>query len=212
LDITNNRIAHLKDLLHPDLQCPFQVVQSECYAIRQSLFQELRKQKFAFIPPENAGFFEQEKLFGNAVFEKFPPARVEIKNAGNCLAADLHTAAVFHLMRVAEIGMRALAVHLKVVVHQNKKRVKIEQANWQAIIEAIKDKTQKMRDALSAKNKKTAHLNFYEVLADELYVFKEIWRNNTMHTRNEYNRDEAMGVYGRVRDFMQRLSTKVNSN
>ena len=42
----------------------------------------------------------------------FKSAKDDIGAAGNCYAADLHTAAVFHLMRVAEKGMKALARHL----------------------------------------------------------------------------------------------------
>src|SRR5690606_2199938 len=68
----------------------------------------------ALVPPEKAKFFESDELFGTEVATAFPSARQDIKDAGNCLALDLNTAAVFHLMRVMEVGVKAMARHLKV--------------------------------------------------------------------------------------------------
>jgi hypothetical protein len=48
-------------------------------------------------------------VFGNEVRTAFNSAAPDMIEAGNCLAAECNTAAVFHLMRVAEIGLRALA-------------------------------------------------------------------------------------------------------
>ena len=76
--------------------------------------EELAYRKFAFIKPSLSAYFEQEQLFGKDVHEKIPKARQDIKESGNCLAAELHTAAVFHLMRVAEHGLRKLARRLRV--------------------------------------------------------------------------------------------------
>src|SRR5208282_2687692 len=63
---------------------------------------------FIYIPSAKTKFFEPLELFGNKVYQNFKSARTEIKDAGNCLAADLNTAAVFHLMRASEFGLRAL--------------------------------------------------------------------------------------------------------
>jgi hypothetical protein len=70
--------------------------------------------RLAAIFNENAQLFERDELFGKEVKDSASPQlNTEIKAAGNCLAADLHTAAVFHLMRVAEHGLHALAIHRK---------------------------------------------------------------------------------------------------
>jgi hypothetical protein len=113
-------------------------------------------------------------------------------------------------MRVAELGMRALARHLKVKVKRNT----IDSANWTEIIKNIGDQTaerwKKLPKSKQGRRKAVEFLKFCEVAADELNVFKEIWRNNTMHAGLPYNEHEAHGVFIRVRDFMQRLSTKVS--
>jgi hypothetical protein len=90
---------------------------------------ELSYKKFAFIGPDFAPYCEQEKLFGEEVYNSFEVARREIKDAGNCLAADLGTAAVFHLMRTAEFGMRALAQERHVKI----KNRQLDYADWQTL-------------------------------------------------------------------------------
>jgi hypothetical protein len=66
-------------------------------------------------------------------------------------------------------------------------------------------------DKRRKKNKKELEfLKFCRMMADELYIFKEIWRDNTMHSISSYNESEAKGVFDLVRDFMQRLSKEVS--
>ncbi len=91
-----------------------QNIQDALFELRRAITEELHRRKFTMIENSKAGFLEQKNLFGKSVWKAFPSARDEIQAAGNCLALDLNTAAVFHLMRAAELGMRALAVHLKV--------------------------------------------------------------------------------------------------
>lgn len=185
--------------------------------LNQALFEfkmafenELLKRKFVMIENDKARFMELSALFGTDVFINFPSARDDIQASVNCLALDLNTAAVFHLMRVAELGMRALARHLKVKAKKNA----IDSAGWAEIIKHIGDATaarwQKLPKAKPARRKAVAFLKLCEVSADELNVFKEVWRNNVMHAGLPNNEHEAHGVYIRVRDFMQRLSKQVS--
>jgi hypothetical protein len=64
---------------------------------------------FVAVAPDLEAYIDQDALLGDAVTAKFPDAVVEIRNAGNCLAVGCSTAAVFHLMRVVEFGLRALS-------------------------------------------------------------------------------------------------------
>lgn len=181
----------------------------ELKGIGDAASNELSQIKFTFIPQSKDKFFDQEKLFGNDVYEAFPSAREEIRSAGNCLAVDLNTAAVFHLMRAAEFGMRKLAIYLGVRL----KRKPIEHGGWNELIEQIEKKVSVRRqryDKKRRKNKKELEfLKFCRMMADELFKFKEIWRNNTMHSISNYSENEALGVFERVRDFMKRLSKEV---
>ena len=76
------------------------VIESEIDGLITSLREELNNRYCALIPCKKLQYFEQKMLFGLEVFLAFGDAHEDIKDAGNCLAADLNTAAVFHLMRV----------------------------------------------------------------------------------------------------------------
>jgi hypothetical protein len=43
----------------------------------------------------------------------------------------------------------------------------------------------------------------------EFSRFKNIWRNRVMHSRDDYDRDEAMSVMTHVRQFMRILASGI---
>ncbi len=169
---------------------------------------EMNGKVVVFIPKERARYFNKdakEALFGSDVYTAFPEARDDIKYAGNCISADLNTAAVFHLMRTVEHGMRSLANHLGVKIRNRT----LESADWGTLIKAIRAKIelrqQKYDKSKRKKKGEFKKLDFYRAITDEMNVFRQNWRNNTMHTRSSYKASEAVGVFDRVCDFMQRL-------
>lgn len=153
-----------------------------------------------------SNFFEQHDLFGEAVSAAFPSAQSEIKDAGNCLAADLHTAAVFHLMRAVEHGLRALARHLKVKAGQP-----LEYACWEQVIRAIDQRLDKIRLKTRGR-KKSAELEFYGRLLMECAYFKDKWRNPVSHARDRYSEAGALDALGHVQDFMKKLAERVKES
>lgn len=170
-------------------------------AVMMEIVIVLSKRKFAYIPPPNDQYFEKEKLFGAEVYEKFEDARQDLKDAGNCLAASLPTASVFHLMRVAEHGLRKLARKLRVRLTHTGKPCPVEFGDWEKIITAIRNKITEARK-LPAGPKRQAKLEAYSNAADHCEYMRDIWRNNMAHTRKPYLDAEALGVLERVRDFM----------
>jgi hypothetical protein len=190
--------------------CTYQVVERDMDSLFRSMLAEIGKRGFTIVPPDKVQFFDAEELFGEAVTAAFPSAKTDIQDAGFCLAQDLHTAAVFHLMRIVEHAMRSLARSLRITRVRKKP---LESCGWDDIISAIRAVQDQRHKKYSAKPRKSRReldaLRFYDAAADELNVFKEIWRNATMHTRAVYNEQEAQGVYIRVRDFTQRLAKQV---
>jgi hypothetical protein len=164
---------------------------------------EISERHFAFIPKEKARFFEQGRLFGPDVNYAFPEAQDEIRDAGNCIAADLNTAAVFHLMRAAEHGLRSLAKHLKVKI-----KGQLDYADWGTVLARMDDKLTAIERKPRGK-KKSEELEFYRLIQSECKALKDVWRNNVMHTRGRYNHKEATGVLQRVQDFLVRLAGRV---
>lgn len=196
-------------LLMPDSRFTPETLGIKLEDIRINVGVELGKHKFAFIPGDNAKFFEQEKLFGERIYEQMAEARQDIKDAGNCIAASLHTAAVFHLMRIAEHGLRVLAKKFRVSITHKGKPCPIELGDWEQIITGIKNKITLIRQLPKASKQRQVKLELYSDAADHCTFMKDIWRNNTAHVRKTYKHSEAIAIFDRVRDFMQFLETNL---
>lgn len=166
----------------------------------------------AIVQPPLTKFFEEKTLFGKKVNRNFPSSRADIKDAGNCLAVDLNTAAVFHLMRVMEFGLRALSVHLGIKKFKKKptsKPIPIDLGTWEEIIVALNEKLAALRTKARSK-KREVELDFYNELLGELRSVKDLMRNKVMHARVIYDHHQAKSAFDHVKAFMQRLATRVS--
>ena len=169
--------------------------------LRDDIQSALAKRWFLYIQESRAQFVDNPELFGGAVIQAIPAAKTDIEESGNCLAAENHTAAVFHLMRVAEHGLRRLARRLRVKLTHSGTTHPIEFADWDKVITAAKNEIAKVAK-LSPGPKKQAKLELYSDAADHCTFMKDIWRNNVSHARKPYGSTEAMLVMERVRAFM----------
>jgi hypothetical protein len=182
-------------------------VYTDLAGLFRSFMQELQAVNFVFIPNEKLKYLEKALdessfgEFGEKVYEVFPNAWNDITDAGDSLAADLHDAAVFYLMRVVETGLRDLARNLRV----KPPKKPLDYAGWSEVVKAIDNKlSAKIPKSRSAK--KIAALKFKHDLLVDFKAF-EVDRNEIMHGRSHYNEQEAIGLFYRVRDFMHRLAT-----
>jgi hypothetical protein len=173
--------------------------------IRRGIGLELNKHKFAYVRSPNNQYLEQEHLFGSEVHSKFKSARQDIKEAGNCFAMELYTAAVFHLMRVSEHGLRMIAKRVGATIIAKGTRIPIEYGDWQKVIDAINARIATIR-TLPHGPKRQARLSFYSDAAQHCLFMKDIYRNDISHTRKPYDQHEATGAMQRVHDFMQFLT------
>ena len=94
-------------------------------------------------------YYEPFKLFGKEVYDKFPNMMEDVSEARKCIALDRPTAAVFHLMRVMEMGVQAFGTKLGVQLANEK--------NWQVILDQI-NKEIKSRDQRLPETKALAEL------------------------------------------------------
>jgi hypothetical protein len=205
LEISTQNAQSMKQRLEREHPYTASEMLAELTLLMQTIIQELSKRKLAYIAPPYDVYFEQEKLFGDSVFDIFPEARQDVKDAGNCLAASLPTACVFHLMRVSEHGLRKLATKLKVKLTHSGKPCPLEFGDWDKVITAIRNKILEARK-LPAGPKRQAKFEAYSNAADHCEYMKDIWRNNTAHARRPYSHNEALGAMNRVRDFMELLA------
>lgn len=210
LDISAQNARSMKMRLERGHPYTAAEILAELILLMQTIIQELAKRKLVYIPTPNDQFFEQEKLFGDVVFQAFPSANPEIKAAGNALAADLGTAAVFHLMRVAETGMRTLAWDRRVSVVRNKP---LELQQWKDILDGVQAKVDLIVNWPNTLGlAKTQAEEFYNGAMGEFRGFKDAWRNHVMHDRRAYNFDEAKAVMAHVERFMKTLATRISES
>ena len=157
---------------------------------------ELGERWFLYVTPELAKFYDQEHLFGPWVSEKFPNAKDDIKNAGNCYAVGQSTACVFHLMRGMEVVVRKLArrPHMNITI--------TPKTTWRQITGAMDAKIAAMPDgSFREKNRKEK----WEASRANLHHVGSVWRNTTMHPAKTYTQSQARDALDACRVFMTAL-------
>jgi hypothetical protein len=164
---------------------------------------ELEGKTFVFIPEHAAKYFEFDDILSADAKEAFSNSYAEIRAAGNCFAAGLHTACVFHAMRASEIGLRAMAVSLEVSFPDKP----IELAEWQNLLDQIDSKIVEKKK-LPRSIEKDEELHFYSQASTQLRFFKDGWRVRVAHTRANYSEAQAKDVLDHVRSFFEILAKR----
>ena len=162
--------------------------------VRQRIADELGTRQFYYVNSRFAPYYEQPLAGWDGVTDKFPAAIPDIEDAGKCLALGRGTACVFHLMRVMEVGLMALA-----------RRLGIPYApSWESYLTQINNKIAEKRKKKGVRWKRDEPV--FRDISGDLQTVKVAWRNPTMHVRRRYEADEAEEVFRAVRGFMRRLA------
>ena len=154
---------------------------------------EMQAHLFMYIEPSRTFYYSDPQLFGEEVSTNFPSAAFDIEEAGKCLAINRGTACVFHLMRVLEAGIYALAANLG---------IEHVQQNWQNAIEQIEKAIRGLEKDDDRKQR------WSEAAAHFMHV-KEAWRNRAAHIGQVYTDEKAQQIFDNVKSFMQVLATRL---
>ena len=154
---------------------------------------------------EQEYFEPAEALFGNDFETKFPSGLFELDEAAKCMALGRGTSAVFHLMRLMEIGVRAVARSLQIP-----DPLKPAQRNWGDILKKIWDAIE--RKWPTAASRMVGDGPTFEALYASLDAVKNPWRNATMHVENKYTDEEAEHIFVAVRGFMKKLASRMDED
>lgn len=157
------------------------------------------------IDTELGNLVDHPGLFGNEVKEAFPSAAEDIRAAGNCLVASCNTAAVFHLMRVAEVGLKALARDRRVRVPRKEP---LSLSTWEAIIRGLENAEDAIRQYPKT-GAQEAQYAFHHSAMMSFARFKSVFRNQVMHTREHFGSEDAKAIFEDVRSFMQTLALHI---
>jgi hypothetical protein len=145
-------------------------------------------------------------LFGTEFEAKFATdGAFELDEAAKCLALERSTACVFHLMRLMEISVRAVARCLGIP-----DPIQPADRSWGAVLT-------KVRNGINAKwptvaVRSSGEGETFDALYASLDAVKNPWRNSTMHPANKYTEKEAEHVFAAVRGFAMKLADRCDEN
>ncbi|HEX5183256.1 MAG TPA: hypothetical protein VFW19_08910 [Allosphingosinicella sp.] len=176
-------------------------------ALRNAIKTELKCYLLYIYPKERGDKFRTWKKDWEVSVNAFPDIEWDVYEATDCYALQHHTASVFHSMRVAEHGLRALAKERRINLPKNKP---IEWATWQEIIKALDDEIKVIGTTWKAGKAKDSALAFYSGTRAELNGFKDEYRNLVMHVRAHYDEFQAARALSRVHAFMEAISEKID--
>jgi hypothetical protein len=176
--------------------------------LRELMESEMSKKLFFSVPDSVAMYYGKERPFGESVFLNFPSARFDISQAGTCLACGCHTAAGFHLMRTAEVGLWELGRDRQVPSAKNSK---IEFQEWGVTIGELESAVKAIQQWPNSPSKENAH-KFYNSSLVELRAFNDGWRRHIAHVRKTHKpleEDETIALWGHVYRFMNTLAAQI---
>jgi HEPN domain-containing protein len=160
---------------------------------------ELKLKSFYRLTPEAARLHDDPYPFGEVVVGKFPSTQVDIEEAAKCLALGRATATVFHLMRVMEVGLKALGTRLGVDIDSTR--------SWEGILNKSHGM---MTKPYTVKPPEWAGDEaFLSEAVVMLTAVKTAWRNPTMHIERLYTLEQADDVWRAAKSFMGQLATKL---
>jgi hypothetical protein len=159
------------------------------------------------VPKDRLRFHENERLFGDAVHDAFPSARMDIYEAGNCWLFGRNNAVAYHLMNAAEIGLRALARDRRVVLHKGRP---LEFAQWGDIIRSLDKEVERIIQWPPSPVRATAQ-QFYSDALLSVRAFNNGHRTHINHARGRpYHDDETQALMGYVERFLRGLAQYIS--
>jgi len=145
-------------------------------------------------------------LFGAGFDTKFASdGAFELGEAAKCLALGRATACVFHLMRLMEIAVRAVARCLNIP-----DPIQPADRSWGAILKKVRAGIDAKWPTVAARSAGDGEI--FDTLYASLDAVKNPWRNSTMHPANKYTVEEAEHVLAAVRGFMMNLADRCDEN
>lgn len=177
-------------------------IEQEASILRERIDDELSRVELFVLDSGKGKYLTDPYLFGVEVANRFPPAADDIEEAGKCFAFDRYTACVFHLMRVTEVGLRALGSSLNEPSLDPKTN-----PTWDRILSRCDKELQKPYAERSPEWR--TNQQFFADATANLRAVKDAWRNPSLHVERSYDDEKAREIWNAVRAFMRHLATKL---
>jgi len=170
---------------------------------------EMGKRLYFSVQNDLIRFVNGKSLFGTKVEAAFPSIDLDLKEAGNCLAFGRNAAVIYHLMRVAEVGLWELGRDRQIPLAQSNK---IEFTEWGLIIRELEDAVKTIQQWPNSTKKEEAH-KFYNHAVVEIRAFNDGWRRHSAHARPHMpptSPEEAKALWGHLERFMKALAARIS--
>lgn len=145
------------------------------------------------------------ELLGEQTAARFRGAWFDSEEAAKCILVQRPTAAVFHSMRMLEIGIKSLAKRLGI-----ENPVKPSQRNWGVILSQVRAKID--ADYPAGERLGGSEGAFFDKLYATLDAVKNPWRNETMHVEGVYQDGEARHILLNTIAFLQLMATRFDED
>jgi hypothetical protein len=170
------------------------------------LIDELEDRKLLAIEQDKVKYYSSpQPLFSADFAAKYQSAAFELDEAGKCFALGRPTASIFHLMRLMEISVRAVARCLAIP-----DPTKPAERNWGFVLGEIWKGIEVKWPTTAARMSGDGET--LDSLYASLDAVKNPWRNSTMHPANKYTDDEAEHIFLAVKAFMTKLAARCDEN
>lgn len=175
----------------------------EVKALREAVQDGIKNQLVYRYPRAKGDILKSWQIDWEIVIIAFPDTATDIRSGVDIWALGHYTASVFHMMRVLEYGLGALASSVN---------LKFDTQNWQNIISEIEKAIKQEERSLARGRARQERLRFLSAAAKEFTYFKDGWRNYVSHNKCAYDEYQARSVMEHTRDFMHLLSSNLPSD
>ena len=187
-------IGHLKSD-----KLTYVVLHEEVRHLHKYFERHLVSAKLFALHSDDAPFYDQAVTrFGDDVLKVFPLASSEIDEAGKCIALGRAPAAVFHMMRIAEIGLRAVAP-LVGITNPN--------PDWGSVVRKVDEEIKLPK----SQQKPSLDYSFLADVSSHMHAVKLAWRNQVMHVDATFSLDNARDIFNAMRALMQHLASGLSA-
>jgi hypothetical protein len=167
---------------------------------------------FVRAPPDGTGatgqlmFRDIREVFDPAIVAAFPEARGDLAEAANCLLFALHSAAIFHLMRVVEVGVVRMA---------RLAGIEDPKASWGAVLKRVEGYVLRTKyEELPPDARR--HIAFLRDILPRMQAIQHAWRNPLSHVesdltvpRGRVSEETAWEIMNAVNIFMRLLAAEL---
>ncbi len=208
VDVGMEAVIHRAAVLNNKLvkSMDWDVYETEVRVLRETLEGHLQGIHVYRYPIDKFQYYLKCKATWHKTLDAFPHIENEVLAGADCYALGYNTACVFHMVRVAEFGLRAMAAKLK--IRTVRKVTPIEWGAWNEVISAI-SRTLEAVHKTTASRKKDAEKAFYNAAISDMRAIQDLYRDKTAHLRESYDDGQAQSAMIRVRGFMDSLADNI---